>query len=52
MGGLGAAVLGHLADVTSVEFVYRVCAYLPMIGILAAFLPKMAVKAKSPVTSH
>ena len=39
MGGLGAAVLGHLADVTSVEYVYSVCAYLPMIGILAAFLP-------------
>jgi FSR family fosmidomycin resistance protein-like MFS transporter len=40
MGGLGAAVLGHLADATSVEFVYRVCAYLPLLGILAMFLPK------------
>jgi len=39
MGGLGAAVLGHLADVTSVEYVYSVCAYLPAIGVLAAFLP-------------
>jgi FSR family fosmidomycin resistance protein-like MFS transporter len=41
MGGLGAAVLGHLADVTSVEFVYKLCAYLPVIGVLAAFLPAM-----------
>ncbi|MBB6095336.1 FSR family fosmidomycin resistance protein-like MFS transporter [Povalibacter uvarum] len=39
MGGLGAAVLGHLADVTSIEYVYGLCAYLPIIGILAAFLP-------------
>jgi len=39
MGGLGAAVLGHLADVTSIEYVYSVCAYLPAIGMLAAFLP-------------
>lgn len=39
MGGLGAAVLGHLADVTSIEYVYGLCAYLPIIGVLAAFLP-------------
>jgi FSR family fosmidomycin resistance protein-like MFS transporter len=39
MGGLGAAVLGWLADATSIEFVYRICAYLPLIGILTAFLP-------------
>lgn len=39
MGGLGAAALGYLADATSIEFVYRVCAYLPAIGVLALFLP-------------
>ncbi|WP_338029910.1 MFS transporter [Gluconacetobacter takamatsuzukensis] len=39
MGGLGAAVLGMLADHTSIEFVYRVCSILPAIGLLAAFLP-------------
>jgi FSR family fosmidomycin resistance protein-like MFS transporter len=39
MAGLGAAVLGRLADLTSIGFVYRVCAFLPMIGILTAFLP-------------
>ena len=39
MGGIGAAVLGILADHTSIEFVYRVCAFLPLIGLTAAFLP-------------
>jgi FSR family fosmidomycin resistance protein-like MFS transporter len=41
MGGIGAAVLGKLADTTNVEFVYHVCAYLPFIGLLAVFLPDM-----------
>jgi MFS transporter, FSR family, fosmidomycin resistance protein len=40
MAGLGAAVLGQLADVTSIETVYRVTAFLPAIGLLAYFLPK------------
>ena len=39
MGGLGAALLGLLADHTSIEHVYRVCAWLPLIGIVAALLP-------------
>jgi len=39
MGGIGAALLGQLADATSIETVYRVCAYLPLIGLLTAFLP-------------
>jgi FSR family fosmidomycin resistance protein-like MFS transporter len=39
LGGLGAAVLGVLADMTSIGFVYSICAYLPAIGLLAAFLP-------------
>jgi FSR family fosmidomycin resistance protein-like MFS transporter len=41
IGGLGAAALGKLADHTSIEFVYQVCAYLPAIGLLAVFLPSM-----------
>ncbi|MFD1300133.1 MFS transporter [Methylobacterium marchantiae] len=41
MGGLGAAVLGEVADRTSIEFVYGFCAYLPLIGLAAAFLPKL-----------
>jgi FSR family fosmidomycin resistance protein-like MFS transporter len=39
MAGLGAAVLGVLADHTSIGFVYHVCAYLPIIGLLTGFLP-------------
>jgi FSR family fosmidomycin resistance protein-like MFS transporter len=41
IGGLGAAALGRLADTTSISFVYQVCAFLPAIGLLAAFLPNM-----------
>ncbi|MBX9931999.1 MAG: MFS transporter [Methylobacterium sp.] len=44
MGGLGAAVLGELADRTSIEFVYALCAYLPFIGFAAAFLPRLHPK--------
>lgn len=40
MAGLGAAVLGQLADMTSIETVYHVTAFLPAIGLLAYFLPK------------
>jgi MFS transporter, FSR family, fosmidomycin resistance protein len=41
MGGIGAALLGRLADATSVAFVYRVCSFLPLIGLLTAFLPNL-----------
>ena len=41
MGGIGAALLGELADAKGIEFVYRVCAFLPAIGLLAAFLPSL-----------
>ena len=41
MGGIGAALLGQLADHTDIEFVYRVCAYLPAIGLLTGFLPNV-----------
>lgn len=44
MGGLGAALLGRLADQTSIEYVYRVCAYLPLIGLLTVFLPNFEQK--------
>ena len=46
MGGLGAAALGWLADQTSIEYVYRVCSFLPALGMLAAFLPRLdAIRA-------
>ncbi|MEZ0169893.1 MFS transporter [Microvirga sp. TS319] len=41
MGGLGAAVLGELADLTSIETVYKVVSFLPAIGLLTYFLPKI-----------
>jgi len=41
MGGLGAALLGELADARGIEFVYQICAYLPAIGLLAVFLPNL-----------
>lgn len=39
MGGLGAAALGKLADATSITYVYQVCAYLPLLGVVAFLLP-------------
>jgi FSR family fosmidomycin resistance protein-like MFS transporter len=44
MGGIGSAVLGRLADQTSIDFVYRVCAFLPLLGLVTAFLPNMGKK--------
>jgi FSR family fosmidomycin resistance protein-like MFS transporter len=41
IGGVGAAVLGGLADRQGIEFVYRVCSYLPLLGMVAAFLPNI-----------
>jgi FSR family fosmidomycin resistance protein-like MFS transporter len=41
MAGIGAAALGELADLTSIEFVYRVCAFLPLIGLLTVLLPNI-----------
>jgi FSR family fosmidomycin resistance protein-like MFS transporter len=46
IGGLGAAVLGKLADHTGIAFVYHVCAFLPALGLLAVFLPKMPRHAR------
>ncbi|MBA4013505.1 MAG: MFS transporter [Phenylobacterium sp.] len=50
MGGLGAAILGVLADKTGIETVYRLCAFLPAIGLLAAFLPKIEKHPPLPPT--
>jgi FSR family fosmidomycin resistance protein-like MFS transporter len=41
MGGIGAAVLGEVADLTSVELVYRLCAFLPAIGLVTWLLPNL-----------
>jgi FSR family fosmidomycin resistance protein-like MFS transporter len=44
MGGLGSALLGKLADLTSIGYVFKVCAYLPLIGIITGFLPGLKGK--------
>jgi FSR family fosmidomycin resistance protein-like MFS transporter len=44
MGGLGSALLGNLADHTSINYVYHLCAYLPLIGGIAFFLPNLKKK--------
>jgi FSR family fosmidomycin resistance protein-like MFS transporter len=41
LGGVGAAVLGQLADATSIAFVYKVCSFLPLIGVLTVLLPNV-----------
>lgn len=42
IAGIGSALLGGLADRTSIEYVYQICAYLPLIGLITAFLPNIA----------
>jgi MFS family permease len=46
MAGIGAAVLGELADATSITYVYKVCAFLPLIGLLTVFLPNFKTAKK------
>ncbi len=54
MSGIGAAALGTIADMTSIEFVFRVCAFLPAIGLLTVFLPDLkSVRLAEPqVAQH
>jgi FSR family fosmidomycin resistance protein-like MFS transporter len=44
LGGIGAALLGKLADHTSISFVYHVCSFLPALGVLTAFLPDLTAR--------
>jgi len=46
MAGIGAAVLGELADVTSIQYVFHVCSLLPVIGLLAGFLPHLETESR------
>lgn len=45
MGGISAAVLGNLADHYGIEYVYRICAYLPLLGLVTAFLPNIGKRS-------
>jgi FSR family fosmidomycin resistance protein-like MFS transporter len=51
LGGIGAALLGKLADATSIRFVYHVCSFLPAVGILTVFLPNLS-PGKSRAAQH
>jgi MFS transporter, FSR family, fosmidomycin resistance protein len=44
MGGIGAAVLGHLADKTSIQYVFHLCSFLPLLGLFTGFLPDLNKK--------
>jgi FSR family fosmidomycin resistance protein-like MFS transporter len=44
MGALGSALLGVLADATSIQYVYHVCSFLPLMGIICYFLPNLKKK--------
>ena len=46
MAGIGAALLGHLADLTSLAYVYQLCSFLPAIGLLAIFLPDLETESR------
>jgi FSR family fosmidomycin resistance protein-like MFS transporter len=46
LGGIGAAALGQIADATSIRFMFHVCAFLPVIGLLAGFLPDMETQGR------
>lgn len=46
IAGIGAAVLGKLADVHGIEFVYKLCSFLPLIGLMTAFLPDLRREVK------
>jgi len=46
MGGIGSALLGRLADLTSITYVFNVCAFLPLIGLLTGFLPNINTAKK------
>ncbi len=44
IAGIGSALLGHLADRTSIEYVFKICAYLPLLGVITGFLPNLKKK--------
>ncbi len=48
MGGIGSAVLGILADHTSINYVYQLCAFLPLIGLITGFLPNIGEHSHRP----
>jgi FSR family fosmidomycin resistance protein-like MFS transporter len=52
LGGLGAALLGQLADATSIGLVFLVCSFLPVLGFFAMLLPEVRAGGAPPPTSR
>jgi FSR family fosmidomycin resistance protein-like MFS transporter len=50
--GIAAALLGELADQTSIGFVYRACAFMPMLGLLTVFLPDIEGAMRRDAKAH
>ena len=48
LGGVGAALLGQVADTNGIQFVFKLCSFLPVLGLLAAFLPRVATANRVP----
>jgi FSR family fosmidomycin resistance protein-like MFS transporter len=46
LGGIGAALIGHLADLTSIQFMFKVCSFLPALGLFAALLPHIETRGR------
>jgi len=54
LGGLGAAIMGRVADSSGIDFVYRAVSFLPLLGLLIAFLPNIGeprVVVRKPATT-
>lgn len=51
MGGIGSALLGQLIDLTNIQFVFQLCAFLPLLGLLTAFLPNIEPKRVKRATA-
>jgi len=51
MAGIGAAALGRLADATSIDYVYQICAFLPLLGLLTVLLPNIGRPQGTRLTS-
>ena len=52
MGGIGSAVLGTIADHTSIQHVYRLTAFLPLLGLIALFLPNLDSRSQAALPTH
>ncbi len=52
LGGLGAAVMGWLADLNGMSFVYQLCSFLPILGLVACFLPDMVAERRKYQQAH